>query len=317
MKITSINTSSSNNSRHKQNFTGVSDSLVKFWQVIDNGGRALQFTVEDMCGTNLPRSYKGAMAGYKYTKKINALALLQEAVREFLTGPTMCLMPVAILKIAKTTMGETANTHIENIKNLSYIMQNTKFASGENFQKDFISHVIEDAISNTAGINTLNKDEVASLTDSIMHYAIFNGKKKDKKALLSEIDKMFQAVIKKHKASYANTDFSEVKYSLSPFSKGSTKFKNYVEYAVNFSKDFSKKYLSGGNIPDNIKSKIVSFRNSWLGKRAVVIACMIGITGCAMSFIPKLYTLVSGSVNPNAKDIYKEAEKKNNGGSKV
>ena len=314
MKIASINSNSNNNSRHKQNFTGVSDTLVKFWQAVDTGGRAAQFTVEDMLGTNLPRSYKGAMAGYKYTKQINILALLQEAVREFLTGPTMCLMPVAILKVAKKSMGESANTHIENINNLSYLMKNTQFTSSDTFQKDFITRVVDDAIVSTAGLQTADKNEVSELTNSIIKYAEFAGNKKDKKALLSEIEEKFEAIIKKHKADYSNTDFSAAKYSLSSHSKGGTKFKNYVDYTVNFAKDFSKKYLKDGNIAEASKQNIDEFKKSWLGKRAVVVACMIGITGFAMSFIPKLYTFVSGSINPNAKDIYSEAQKKDNKG---
>ena len=46
----------------------------------------------------------------------------------------------------------------------------------------------------------------------------------------------------------------------------------------------------------------------------MTLASMIFLTGVIMSFIPKLYTLVSGTVNPNASAIYNEAEKK--GGSK-
>ena len=121
MKIPSIRSVNeqqniSNNSQ-KTSFTGGVDALVNFWQFVDNS-RALQFTVEDMLGTNIPRTYKGAMAGYKYTGEINLPALLQEAIREFLTGPTMCLAPIAVLALAKNS-GNSANTHIENIRNLT------------------------------------------------------------------------------------------------------------------------------------------------------------------------------------------------------
>ena len=130
MKLSPINGSINNQSQvnnksnndNKVSFKGGADTLVKFWQFVDNGGRAMQFTVEDMTGTNVPRSIKGALAGYKYTGKINVPALLQEGIREFLTGPTMCVAPVAILALANKFAGKTSNTHLENIINLSHLM---------------------------------------------------------------------------------------------------------------------------------------------------------------------------------------------------
>ena len=107
--------------RNNPNFKGGADFLVNAWRFIDSS-RGIQFTVEDMLGTNFPRTYKGAMAGYKYTGKVNVPALLQEAVREFLTGPTMTAAPVLILSIACKLSGKTANTHAKNIMNLSHLM---------------------------------------------------------------------------------------------------------------------------------------------------------------------------------------------------
>ena len=40
------------------------------------------------------------------------------------------------------------------------------------------------------------------------------------------------------------------------------------------------------------------------------MAAMIFLTGYIMSFIPKLYTLASGGINPAGKAIYAEAEKR-------
>ena len=118
MKLTAVNNTTNrdndNNRRvnNNQSFRGAADTLVRFWQFVDNGGRAMQFTVEDMFGTNLPRTYKGAMAGYKYTGKVNVPALLQEAIREFLTGPTMCIAPMLILSLVTKMSGKTADTHL-------------------------------------------------------------------------------------------------------------------------------------------------------------------------------------------------------------
>ena len=114
MKLSSVNNTqnryipakaNNNNPKRNINFTGIDgalDVLVKFWQTVDNFGRAGQFTVEDMCGTNFPRSYKGLMAGKKYTGKYNWPEFFQEAIREFMTGPTMTFFPLIALEVSKS-----------------------------------------------------------------------------------------------------------------------------------------------------------------------------------------------------------------------
>ena len=79
-----------------------------------------------------------------------------------------------------------------------------------------------------------------------------------------------------------------------------------MEYATAYAQDITKK-AKGIIDSDTIKN----FKNSWVGKRALVISSMIGLTGICMSFIPKIYTWASGGVNPNASAIYNEAQGKN------
>ena len=127
MKLTAIgnqqirqkNTNNNQNNKNVQ-FKGLTDTLVRTWEIID-GSRGIQFTVEDMLGTNIPRTYSGAMSGYEYTGKINWPYFWQEGIREFLTGPTMTCAPIAILALITKMSGKTASTHKENIVNLSYL----------------------------------------------------------------------------------------------------------------------------------------------------------------------------------------------------
>ena len=60
------NTTKNNFKNNKVNnknvsFKGIADFATVFWNFVDKGGRGLQFTVEDMFGTNIPRTYSGAM----------------------------------------------------------------------------------------------------------------------------------------------------------------------------------------------------------------------------------------------------------------
>ena len=121
-----------------------------------------------MFGTNFPRTYKGAMAGYKYTGEINIPALLQEAIREFLTGPTMCVTPIVVLALAKKA-GKTVDTHTENIFNLSYILKQTRAENEVLKEDDFIKNVLKDLIAKTSGKEAneldINKNELEDLIE--------------------------------------------------------------------------------------------------------------------------------------------------------
>lgn len=325
----SLNINNKKNQKAAVNFKGGADMLVNFWQFVDNGGRALQFTVEDMFGTNIPRTYKGAMAGYKYTGKINVPALLQEGVREFLTGPTMCTVPILVLALAKKS-GQTANTHIDNIINLSYLMQKTAADGKEIAENDFLKTVISDMLKKTSG-NTASELDVDSMLGALEQYkdalnkvaqnksAAKAQKKVFKQTAAKAMDNLqgtFERIIKQTKEDFKDTDFTQVKYSVSDTKESATGFKNYVNYITSYIEDFAKKFSKNGSL-DATKENINAFKNGWIGKRILTIISMFAITGVMMSFIPKIYTKVSGNINPNAAAIYNEAEKENKTGKEV
>ena len=306
------NNNNNNKNSNQPSFKGGVDVLTNFWQFVDNGGRALQFTVEDMLGTNIPRSVKGATAGYKYTGKINIPALLQEAIREFLTGPTMCVAPVAILAIATKMTGKTANTHMENIINLSHIMNSLagdEKLTKDTFENTFFTNAAKDLLEHTIGKLDANDEAIEKLASKIKEYSATTNKKTSAD-LLEKLQKLFEQIVKERKDSYQNTDFLMAKYSInSAGQEGMTKFKNYVNYITSYAKDYAKKNADNSNNIKITNETISNFKKSWLGKRFVTVASMFFITGILMSFIPKIYTWASGGVNPNASAIYNEAKK--------
>ena len=60
----------------------------------------------------------------------------------------MCITPVVVLGLAKKS-GKTANTHIENINNLSYLMQQAANNKDKIKGEDFLRTTIEDLIKKT------------------------------------------------------------------------------------------------------------------------------------------------------------------------
>ena len=311
------------------NFTGLTSSLVKFWQWVENGGRALSFTIEDMGGTNIPRTLMGMFAGFQYTKKINMNALKQEGIREFLTGPTMTFMPIAILALLRTGCGRSVNTHNENLRNLSYLAKGT-VKDGVMDQNKFIEKTVRDLlekttekniIENAQSTSDLTKEDVSRLKDILIKYkdTLIDKSiaKKDRKklaaSLLDEAQSTFSEIVKRTKSSFEGVDFLSAKYSITKDKQGSTNFKSYAEYIADYVNDFAKHTKNRlFNLSDD--TLISNFKAGYMANRILTVACMVFITGKLMGYIPRLYTWASGAVNPNAKAIYNEAQKENKSG---
>lgn len=316
MHLTSINNSiplkAYNNKSNSPSFKGLTQGIVDIWQFVDNHGRAMQFTIEDMTGTNLPRSYKGLMAGKKYTGHFNIPAFLQEAIREFLTGPTMCAVPVFVMWLAKKT-GKNAETRFTNVRNLSYLMENTNIKQGEDLENAFYSTVVKDMYNKTTSKEVAD-DKVQKMVEIFKKFAKEDNKK-EKSNILSEAQKEFENVVKDSLDDHGDANFILAKYSKNANAIGTTKFKDYLGYTTSYYQDFTKK--TGSEVTqdfiNNFKNNIDVFKKTALGKRVFVVAGgMLALTGILMSQIPKWYTKASGKINPNAKAIYDEASKQKN-----
>ncbi len=336
MKLTAINSittkrtqqSKQNTIKNNQNnkinnksvsFKGIADFATVFWNFVVKGGRGLQFTVEDMFGTNFPRTYQGAMAGYEYTHEINWQYLYQEGIREFLTGPTMTLAPIGILAAITKASGKTANVKRANISNLAYLTDKLPKENIDEatFKNSFLRKVVEDMLTQTTRRNA-EKADVDVLVEGITKYSKLSGSKvktdkKQAKEILAGLKETFERIVKSTKENFEGVDFQSVKYSTYGEQVGSTGFENYVKYMSAFADDFAKTNkttVDGKQLINLAQDTIKKFESAWRGKRGFTMAAMIFLTGYIMSFIPKLYTLASGGINPAGKAIYAEAQKR-------
>lgn len=318
MKLSSINSINNNhsninnkNTSNAQNvqFRGIAGSLTNFWQFVDNGGRALQFTVEDMFGTNFWRTGAGLFAGYEDTHKLNWLGALSEGIREFMTGPLMCLTPVAVLNLAIKLTGKTADTRKENIENLSYLMSQAKDNAKEGLDKSFYETTVIDMLQKTTGRAEIDKEHVNKLVEGMQKYKACTDKKESKK-LLASLQETFENIIKSTKENYQGSDFLGAKYSISQTKQGQTGFKDYVGYINAYIDDFTKRF---GNDAKNITNDTINaFKRNFVGKRVLTAASMFFGTMVVLSQIPKIYTKATGKINPTAAAVYDQANKKGN-----
>lgn len=92
---------------------------INFWDAIARGGFAASFTVQDMTGTNFPRTYQALQRNKEITGENNYKAAAEVAIREFLTGPSMCIIPMIVLGISKKASGTANEVPLDNIEAFS------------------------------------------------------------------------------------------------------------------------------------------------------------------------------------------------------
>ncbi len=114
-----VGANKSNKNQNPPSFKGA--LAINFWDAIARGGFAASFTVQDMTGTNLPRTYQALQRNKEITGKNNYKAAAEVAVREFVTGPSMCLIPMLVLAGAKKFHGTANEVPMDNIESFSNV----------------------------------------------------------------------------------------------------------------------------------------------------------------------------------------------------
>lgn len=162
MKVNNISVAQSrakiNNSKQSQNlsFKGVGSflgDLNKFaMQRIEKGGFFAEFVILDMCGLVLPRVYQGFQRNKKELGHLNYQAGTEEFLREFITGPSLFLIPLTAVVLAGKALGRSVQINSKTMQKFS----NTFKELGENIiksdivqnQKNFASKLFDNLFTN-------------------------------------------------------------------------------------------------------------------------------------------------------------------------
>lgn len=336
MKVRNIENSaasgSKNNSYSRKNpaantsFTGVTDGLIKFWEGVDRGGLAASFTVQDMLGTNIPRTWAARNVGKEYTGKNNWTAVLENGLREFLTGPSMFVVPGAVLYGSMRCAGKANGVPVQTIKDFGDIVSQNldkiDTSSVEKFKETFYRGVLDKAVNNfDAKKQTV---DVASYVSDILRM-----EKAPKKGLINNIagksmpdsrEEILQGIVntfvrdkKANTKGYPNfltaliTDAKDAKAA----AKHEIPIDDLIDRMGKFSDDFYKTLQkSGSSLSEDF---VKSFTNKRMGGRFATNIAMGIFTALAMWFIPRIYTI--GKTNPETDPVRQKASELK-GGSK-
>ena len=231
-----------NNNKNSKSFKGFVDTLsLGVANAIENGGLAVSFTLQDMLGTNLPRPIMGLRRNAKENKGQNNFNFAaKEMVREFLTGPSMFLIPMGMLKIGKKVFGKTINVPAKFIKSLGEIhAKNPINAAGaaiskQEFYQNTFTEMIRNAKSETvASESTISKAKEVS---EKLVKGLFESKGA-KKATMKSLSEEFVQISKKHAKDVVHTDFTRAAVSKT----ASAPFKTAVDHMISYADDVVEK----------------------------------------------------------------------------
>ena len=149
-------------------FKGIdpTSSMIDFWAAVARGGLAASFTVQDMLGTNFPRTFAALDRNKDITGKNNYKAAVEVAIREFTTGPSMFIIPALVLAGASRYSGEANKVPVDNIAVFSDIMKGSINSLSDNKFKDINFKTLSKEELQNAGIEikkTFYKDVFESI----------------------------------------------------------------------------------------------------------------------------------------------------------
>lgn len=340
--------------RDSVTFKGIdpTTSMIEFWAAMSRGGLAASFTVQDMLGTNFPRTFAALDRNKDLTGKNNYKAAVEVMIREFTTGPSMFVIPAIVLAVSSRLTGEANRVPTSNIADLSTIMKQTIQRLDEGEFKDVDFRKLSTKETKKAA-QTIKKAFYNDVFTSIFEQYETTGKKVDineyvklmMKAESPETPKrnFFMAMFKKK----AKVFGKEVEAKDEVLSRLASKFvsdkkahtsgwgdflrasvvKGGKEWNIsditsdiqNYSDDFIKQYLTAQRKDAKGARKIVAdkfietFKNKRIGTRCATNILMVVATGLFMSIIPKLYT--RNKTNPETDAIYAQVNQQRKGAS--
>ena len=295
-----------NNIRTKNNptFKGGLDSFcLGVADLIENGGLAISFTLQDMLGTNLPRPIMGLRRNTKENKgEKNLKFAAKELVREMLTGPSMFLIPMGMLGVGKKIIGETIDVPMKFIKSFGEIHAAQAInEAGEAISKqDFYKNTFAQIIKNAKSETEVSKETIETAANFAERLAKTAKDKVAQKETLSKLSDEFIGIVKNHAKDAAHTDFTTAVVTPNT----SAPIKDTINYMMSYADDIVAKAQKQdvGKINEFIRN----IANKKVIGRFAMNAAMYSAIMAFLQIIPRLYNKAEGKSNAGLKGLMKE-----------
>ena len=304
------NTQRNNKAKHNNTNTSfkgpmvmVDKAALKVADLIENGGLFVSFTLQDMLGTNLPRPLMGLKRNAKENKgEANKSFAAKELVREMLTGPSMFIIPGAMLAAGKKLFGKTTEVPMKFIKSFGDIhgAQPINEAGKAIGKQDFYKNAFTEILKNAKSEPKASQETLETAADFAKRLASSAKDKAAKNETIGKLSDEFITIAKKHAKDAAHTDFTQAAVSQTT----SAPFKETVSHMMSYADDIVEKAAKhntnklGGYIKKLTNKKVIGRFAANITMYAVVMAFL--------QIIPRLYNKAEGKENAGLKGLMKE-----------
>lgn len=309
-------------------FGGAADAVIMFMDGIERGGFVASFMAQDCCGMVAPRIYEGLNRNKEETGHLNWDFAKREGLRECLSGPSVFVIPWAILSVIKKYSGTANNVAVDFIKAFGNDFGKYAAGNGVNIadkaktQTEFYEQIYKNVLKTSTNgelpeeeLNATAKkfaQELTTIRDakSKGFWKNLTGKEVagSKEDLLQKLSNEFISIRKKYTT--ASTPQWVAEYSAgkdkklsATFSSLSNKLLDYTHDAADHAKNFVDKNKTG-NVLDYIKSHTTRR----MGSRALTnVGMWLAVVGFYFA-IPKIYSMGLNGKNPGMAGLEEEFE---------
>ena len=282
---------------------GIDSFCLGVADLIENGGLAISFTLQDMLGTNLPRPIMGLRRNTKENKgEKNLKFAAKELVREMLTGPSMFLIPMGMLAAGKKLIGKTIDVPMKFIKSFGEIhaAQAVNEAGQAISKQDFYKNAFTQIIQNAKAEPQASQETLEKAADFAERLVKTAKDKAAQKETLIKLSDEFVDIVKGHAKDTANTDFTIATISKTT----SAPFKETITHMIAYADDVVEKAKNcdTGKINDYIRKLSNKKVIGRLGANIAMYAAVMAF----LQIIPRLYNRAEGKSNAGLKGLMKE-----------
>ena len=297
----------------------ISDKAAGFFKFIEKYGFFVEFLIIDTCSLVIPRILIGLNRDKDKTGKINYKAGAEEAGREMSSGPSMNLIPMALLALV-SKLKPASHMERETLTSLTNNMKEVVEGSVDLKNKAKLNKKLAEKIFDNAftpdKFNTEEAQEVKALKGKFVELLTGSTKvekKLFKKEAFNNSAKEFNKLV--GHINNLGKEAPENKSVISLIDGGSVGAKDLFEDFHNYSKDVIEK-LTKTDFAENIAKKSQDFLDK-LKTNRLKTKTMSAITaffavGSFLLYLPKLYQ--RGKVSP-AEESAKRAREEVLGGA--
>ena len=317
---------------------------VNFWDAVARGGFASSFVLQDGLGCCVPRTLQDSHRNEEITGKRNWLAAGETAIREFVTGPSMVVIPMGVLAASKKLSGTANEVPMENIAPLSDVMKgvlekmpvaagggaNKPLEYAQSAKKAFYERAFAMSLGEGGAKGKVSK-AAKDLADELVRYDeapkrnifqqllnkdIIKGGKK-----IRSKDQILDGILTKFtdtKKGLTDVYDSLLTTNMDGALKKPNKISSLVKDFSNFGKDVQKSILrhsKDGVLPTgniDFTSFMEEFKLRRIGSKYLTNVLMVLSTALFLTQIPKMYSL--SKTNPGTDAFRKDGTEAANAG---